>query len=120
MFPVLDMYYADPAQPLPMATDELDDLDDLDYLYDLCEVCMVPPNTGAIMAPVQAPRPLDALLIFSVAACAHDGPCSSTTSAGRAEANSLLMALHKRSYYTSRFVAKTHIKYKTVPSAEIK
>ena len=42
MFPELDLYYEDPAQPLTTAGEELDDLYDLDHdlydLYDLYEV----------------------------------------------------------------------------------
>ena len=36
MFPGLDLYYADPAQPLTAASEELDDLDH--GLSDLSEV----------------------------------------------------------------------------------
>ena len=40
MFPGLGLYYADPAQPLSTAGEELDDLYDLDHdLSDLSEVC---------------------------------------------------------------------------------
>ena len=37
MFPGLDLYYTDPAQPLTTAHEELDDLDH--YLSCLFEVC---------------------------------------------------------------------------------
>ena len=46
MFPVLDLYYADPAQPLTWAGEELDYLDhDLSGLCPTCEI--VAPSLGS-------------------------------------------------------------------------
>ena len=43
MFPGLDLYYTDPAQPLTTAGEELlDDISVEDLNHDLSEVCKIP------------------------------------------------------------------------------